>query len=202
VGQTALDGDGKELLLHALDHPDSLHCKANLDLIGQHVWAEVIAHALPAELLGQRAVVELSDDARAQRLRLEPGAQSLPHGRVPARHQQRAAVQALWERLSGAQCTGREHPDRRAAQSVAAGAHADCGRQWRVGNDQTQRVQRQFGQQAVEPPFAAHDPDRFLDRERRWHQVIGDGLGHRVSHPDAELQGSSLLWPLPPNWDA
>ena len=86
VADLALDRDGEELLSHARGSADDAHLilTAKLGLDDRRCRDD--SQALLREVLGQRAIVALSNDARPYALAAEPLLKRAAHGGRSTRH--------------------------------------------------------------------------------------------------------------------
>ncbi len=190
MGDAPLHRDHVELLDQVRGLAQQLRTVLVTHLFVQHHGRQEDAVAVLAQLLGQRAVVDLADHARAQLLAPQPLRQAHAQGRVAAGHQHGRVVQALREgRLDAlGQLMRGVKTHGRATQAVVVGVHAERRRQGCVRQDQVQPVHRQLGQQAVELALATDDLEGLLALQGGLQQVAGHHLGNGVGDAHAQLE--------------
>src|SRR5438046_7411377 len=89
----ALYRNGVEMLANGLRTAGDAHAIAAKDLAFDHRWRREHAKAVFAELLRQRAVIHLADEARPDVLGVEPVLERAPHRRGRAGEQKRDLVE-------------------------------------------------------------------------------------------------------------
>ena len=184
--QSALGGDGVELLGYRFDAPDRLDRVLLTHVVGNRGRGDEQTGAGLTESLEQGAVFKFSDDTRVQALGFKPADEVGPQRDVFSRQQKRRPVQQRGKgsRQRLRQFRRGEHRQIALAEKVAVAPDVEVGRHGPVGDHQIEMVDRQFRQQRLQPVLAADEPHRFGEMQRRLDHAIGDRFRHRASDTD------------------